>query len=199
MTVGTALAPSERPTGDATRLRAGRPGDAEEAGRICYEAFRALAAALYTKLGFDVQEAVVSLQGPSVGEQISGFGVRTASEPDLEEMGRVCRAVHDRSGEVVDAIRLGSASIVVHDGSIVGYTTGIAYFGHSVATSNQALAALIPAAAEFGAPGLLLPVSNGEVFRWVLAAGLRVVQVMTLMTMGPYHEPRGAYLPSILY
>jgi hypothetical protein len=48
-------------------------------------------------------------------------------------------------------------------------------------------------------PGFLLPVSNGDVFRWALARGLRVVQVMTLMTLGLYHEPRGAYLPSILY
>ena len=41
----TASAPSKRLTADATRLRPGRPEDAEDAGRICYEAFRALAAA----------------------------------------------------------------------------------------------------------------------------------------------------------
>jgi predicted N-acetyltransferase YhbS len=300
MTVGTASAPSSHLTADGTTLRPGRPEDAEEAGRICYEAFRALAAAhnfrpdfpsaeiaagllsgllahpgfysvvaeqdgrivgtnfldersriagvgpvtvdpgvqdsgvgtllmldvierarakgfagtrllqaayhnrsfaLYTKLGFDVQEAVATLQGPPLGERVPGFSVRAASEDDLDEMSRVCRAVHghDRFGEVVDAVRQGSASVVVHDGAIVGYTTGIAYFGHSVATSNHGLAALIAAAPEFGGPGFLLPVSNGEVFRWALAQGLRVVQVMTLMTLGLYHEPRGAYLPSILY
>jgi predicted N-acetyltransferase YhbS len=300
VTVETASAPFERPTSDATTLRAGQPDDAEQAGRICFEAFRALATvhnfppdfpsaevaagvladllahprfysvvaeqhgrivgtnflderstiagvgpvtvdpgvqdsgvgtllmldvieraraksfpgtrllqaayhnrslSLYTKLGFDVQEAVVTLQGPPIREEIPGFSVRPAREDDLDEMSRVCRAVHghDRSGEVVDAVRQGSASVIVHDEAIVGYTTGIAYFGHSVATSNHALAALIAAAPAFAGPGFLLPVSNGSVFRWALARGLRVVQVMTLMTLGLYHQPRGAYLSSILY
>ena len=81
----------------------------------------------------------------------------------------------------------------------MGYTTGVAYFGHSVATSDHALAALIAAAPELGRPGFLLPVSNGESFRWALAQGFRVVQVMTLMALGLYNEPEGAYLPSILY
>ena len=169
--------------------------------RLLQAAYHNRSLSLYAKLGFDVQEAVVTLQGPPVGEQVLGFSVRTASEDDLEGMNRVCRAVHghDRSGEIVDAIRQGSASVVEHDGAIVGYTTGIAYFGHSVVTSNHGLAALIAATPEFGGPGFLLPVSNAEIFRWALARGLRVVQVMTLMTLGLYHEPRGAYLPSILY
>ena len=69
----------------------------------------------------------------------------------------------------------------------------------SVATSNHALAALIAAAPELGGPGFLLPVGNREIFRWALAQGFRVVQVMTLMALGLYNEPEGAYLASILY
>lgn len=132
--------------------------------RLLQAAYHNRSLSLYTKLGFDVQEAVVTLQGPPVGEQVLGFSVRTASEDDLEEMNRVCRAVHghDRSGEIADAIRQGSASVLEHDAAIVGYTTGISYFGHSVATSNHGLAALIAAATEFGGPGFLLPVSNGR-------------------------------------
>ena len=157
--------------------------------------------ALYTKLGFDVREAVVTLQGVPPREPVPGFSVRPASADDLEATSHVCRAVHghDRAGEVADAVGRGSASVVVHGRVIVGYTTGVAFFGHSVATSNHALAALIAAAPEVAGPGFLLPVSNGELFRWALASGLRVVQVMTLMTVGLYNEPRGAYLPSILY
>ncbi len=34
---------------------------------------------------------------------------------------------------------------------------------------------------------------------WCLDHGLRIVQLMTLMTLGLYNEPAGAYLPSILY
>lgn len=169
--------------------------------RLLQTAYHNRSLALYMKLGFEVQESLVTLQGPSFGQQVDGFSVRRAREGDLEETSRVCRAVHghDRSGEVADAIRQGSASVVVHDRAIVGYTTGVGYIGHSVATSNHGLAALIAAAPEFDGPGFLLPVSNGELFRWALTQGIRVVQVMTLMTLGLYNQPLGAYLPSILY
>jgi putative tryptophan/tyrosine transport system substrate-binding protein len=38
-----------------------------------------------------------------------------------------------------------------------------------------------------------------DVFRWCLDNGLRLVKQQTMMTMGLYNEPVGAYLPSILY
>jgi hypothetical protein len=44
-----------------------------------------------------------------------------------------------------------------------------------------------------------VPTRNAALFRWCLESGLRVVQPMTLMTIGLYNEPAGAYLPSILY
>ncbi|MGH8057901.1 MAG: GNAT family N-acetyltransferase, partial [Candidatus Entotheonellia bacterium] len=55
------------------------------------------------------------------------------------------------------------------------------------------------AAAEFVGPGFLLPTRNGELFRWCLAHGLRVVQPLTLMSMGLYNEPQGVFLSSIVY
>jgi hypothetical protein len=36
-------------------------------------------------------------------------------------------------------------------------------------------------------------------FAWCLASGLRLVEQMTLMTIGLYNEPDGAWLSSILY
>ena len=59
--------------------------------------------------------------------------------------------------------------------------------------------ALIAATPEIGGGGFLLPTRNGELFRWCLQNGLRLVQQMTLMTIGLYNEPSGAYLPSVLY
>jgi len=59
--------------------------------------------------------------------------------------------------------------------------------------------ALIGAADPFAGPGFLVPTRDAPLMRWCLQSGLRVVQPMTLMTMGPYTEPRGAFLPSILY
>ena len=47
--------------------------------------------------------------------------------------------------------------------------------------------------------GFLLPTRNNDLMRWCLNSGLRITQPMTLMTVGLYNEPVGAYLPSILY
>ena len=59
--------------------------------------------------------------------------------------------------------------------------------------------ALVGAAQAFPGPGFLLPTRNSEVLRWCLEQGLRIVQPMTLMSLGLYNEPRGAFMPSILY
>jgi len=59
--------------------------------------------------------------------------------------------------------------------------------------------ALIGAATEFGGPGFLLPTRNHEAFKWCLESGLRLVFQMTLMTVGLYNDPTGAYMPSVLY
>jgi hypothetical protein len=59
--------------------------------------------------------------------------------------------------------------------------------------------ALIGAAPEFPGPGFIVPTRNHEVFAWCLARGLKLVMQLTLMTIGLYNEPAGAYLPSILY
>jgi hypothetical protein len=44
-----------------------------------------------------------------------------------------------------------------------------------------------------------LPIRNGELLRWCLDHGLRVMQTNTLMSYGLYNTPMGAFLPSILY
>ena len=82
---------------------------------------------------------------------------------------------------------------------IKAYASSIAFFGHAVGESNQDLQALISAAMELQGPGILVPTRNAGLFRWCLENGLRVVQPMTLMTMGLYNEPAGSYLPSVLF
>jgi hypothetical protein len=61
------------------------------------------------------------------------------------------------------------------------------------------LQALIASAESFGGPGILIPTRNSVLFSWCLASGLRVIQPMTLMTMGLYNEPAGAWFPSVLF
>jgi hypothetical protein len=44
-----------------------------------------------------------------------------------------------------------------------------------------------------------VPTRNSDLMRWCLNNSLRIVQPMTLMTVGLYNEPVGAYLPSVVY
>lgn len=156
---------------------------------------------LYTKLGFRTREPVSVLQGKPLGQRFAGYEVRPATTADVAACNQICNQVHgfDRAGELRDAIEQNTASVVEHLGRIAGYTTGIAFFGHSVAQTNRDLMALIGAAPEFGGPGFLLPTRNHEVFSYCLEAGLKLVFQMTLMTVGFYNEPAGAYMPSVLY
>ena len=75
----------------------------------------------------------------------------------------------------------------------------IGFFGHMVGESNSDVQVLIVNDDAFQGPGILVPTRNAGLFRWCRENGLRVVQPLTLMTVGMHHEPAGAYLPSILY
>jgi predicted N-acetyltransferase YhbS len=169
--------------------------------RLVQAAYHARTLALYTKLGFTVQEPLATLQGPPIAVQIPGYVVRPATEADIDASDEVCQRVHghNRGGELREAIQRGSARVVEHAGRITGYTTAIAFFGHAVGETNEDVKALLGAAPEFPAPGFLVPTRNAELFRWCLEHGLRVAQANTLMSYGLYNTPMGAFLPSILY
>jgi GNAT superfamily N-acetyltransferase len=169
--------------------------------RLCQAAYHNRSLSLYTTLGFEVREPLVTLQGPLLAVQIPGHAMRRATEGDLADGNALCRRVHghDRGGELLEAIRDGTATVVEHEGRLTGYATVVGFSGHAVGESNADLKALIGAASAFVGPGFLLPTRNGELFRWCLAHGLRVVQPLTLMSLGLYNEPRGVFLPSIIY
>lgn len=169
--------------------------------RLVQAAYHNRSLSLYTKLGFNAREPLSTLQGPALGLKIPGHAVRPANEGDLPGCNELCVRVHghDRGLELLEAVRQGSATVVEHAGRITGYATVVGFFGHTVGESSEDLKALIGAATAFPGPGFLLPTRNGDLLRWCLKMGLRVVQPMTLMSMGLYNEPRGAFLPSILY
>lgn len=169
--------------------------------RLVQSGYHTRSLCLYTKLGFAVREHLANLQGASLSIEVPGCTVRPATAADTEACDRLCRAVHghERGGDLRDAVAEGAAAVVERDRRITGYTTQIAFFGHAVAETNEDLKALIGAAPAFAGPGFLLPSRNTELFRWCLAQGLRMVQPLTLMTIGLYNEPKGAYLPSILF
>lgn len=169
--------------------------------RLVQAAYHNRSLCLYTKLGFETRETLSKMNGTPPRVKLPGFEVRRAVAADLDECNRLCLRVHghDRCGELRDVIAAGRAMVVEHLGRITAYTTGIAFFGHAVAENNDGLRALIGAADEYGGGGFLLPTRNGDLFRWCLGQGLRLVHQMTLMTIGLYNEPAGAWLPSVLY
>ena len=169
--------------------------------RLLQAAYHTRSLALYTTLGFLPREAIACMQGRPIGMSSPNYRVRPAVASDVEACNRVCTFVHGhhRGGEVLDAIKQGTARVVEHEGRVTGYATDLAFFAHAAGETNRDLMALIGAASAFGGPGILVPVRNAALFQWCLDHGLRVVQVMTLMTIDLYNEPAGAYLPSVLY
>ena len=169
--------------------------------RLVQAAFHRRSLSLYATLGFDAREPLSVMQGPAIKKTFDGCSVRPATAADLDACNLVCTKVHGhhRGGDLSDSIANGSAAVVERGGRITAYCTSLAFFGHAVAESNLDLQALIAAADAFGGSGILVPTRNAELFRWCLANGLRVVEPMTLMTVGLYNEPAGAYLASILY
>jgi GNAT superfamily N-acetyltransferase len=169
--------------------------------RLLQAAYHNRSLSLYTKLGFLTREPISTMQGPAMKTALPGYSVRSARKDDYFECNRICHAVHghDRAGELEDALKQGSAVVAERDGRITAYATALAFFGHAVGETNADLEALIASANSFDSPGILVPTRNAALFRWCLEHGLRVVQPMTLMTIGLYNEPAGAYLPSILY
>jgi hypothetical protein len=213
--------PTQRFGGEAEMsisLRRGTPADAAILGGICYTAFKAIAEArgcrgirllqagyhnrtlaLYMKLGFEAREQLACAQGPAVGKVVAGHSVWPAEERDLAACNRLCLQVHghERGGELADAVAQGTARVAETAGRITRYTTCVAFFGHAVGESNDDLKALIGAAENFPGPGFLVPTRNGDLMRWCLAEGLRIMQTMTLMTIGFYKEPSGSWCPPL--
>lgn len=169
--------------------------------RLVQAAYNSRSLSLYTKLGFDVREPLANLQGQPLGLTIPGRTVRPATEADLAACNQLCYRIHghDRGGELKAAVGRGTATLVECDGRVSGYATEIGFFGHAVGENNEDLKALIGAAPAFAGSGFYVPMRNADLFRWCLNHGLRVIQPETLMSLGLYNEPAGAFLPSVLY
>ncbi|WP_242057885.1 MULTISPECIES: GNAT family N-acetyltransferase [Nostoc] len=169
--------------------------------RLVQAAHNSRSLSLYTKLGFDVREPLANFEGKPLSLTIPGRSVRLMTEADLAVCNQLCDRIHghDRAGELKAAIGRGTAMLVECDGRVSGYTSEIGFFGHAVAENNEDLKALIAAAPASAELGFYVPMRNADLFRWCLNHGLRVTQTATLMSLGLYNEPAGAFLPSVLY
>ena len=88
--------------------------------------------------------------------------------------------------------------VVLRDGSITGYTTGIGFHGHAVGETTEDLEALI-VAKPIGGPGFFVPTRNRELPCWLFTNGYRALWPAALMSSGAYQHPTAAFLPSTAY
>ncbi len=169
--------------------------------RLVQAAFHNRSLSLYANLGFDVREPLSCVQGSPRTRSIPGCDVRPAAPADLDACNRLSMQIHgfDRGADLAMSIQHGVARVVERGGRITGYASDLSFFGHATCESNQDLQALLASADTYGGPGILIPSRNTDLLRWCLSNGLRITQPATLMSIGLYNEPRGAWFPSILF
>lgn len=157
--------------------------------------------ALYVKMGFDVREPLVLMQGDLPTTEPGAAPVRPATEGDIVACNALCRRVHglEREHELRQAIRQGVARVAERGGRLVGYAAGLGFLGYAVAETTDDLKAPIAGAPAILGPGFFVPTRDGELLRWLLESGMRAAWPATLMSLGPYQDPAGAFLPSIAF
>jgi ribosomal protein S18 acetylase RimI-like enzyme len=175
--------------------------------RLLQDSFNTASLALYSSLGFRVEEPVALISGtPSVTRR-PDVEVRPLGEDDIPACEALCVSVHgfERTRELRDALESPGLSpyVALREGRIVAYAATLDQFGaaYAVAESEDDMAALVAGAVVTDGPpaSFLLPLHQHDLLRWCLAAGLRIVKPMNYMAMGPYRRPQGAWIPSVLY
>ncbi|HEX3247016.1 MAG TPA: GNAT family N-acetyltransferase [Chloroflexota bacterium] len=172
-----------------------------ESIRLVQSPFHLRSLALYVKLGFEVREPLLFVQGSPPDVPIGERRVRLAEATDIEVCNRLCLDVHglQREAQLRPAVDQHLATVVERDQRIVGYAAGLGFLGHAVAETTDDLKALISQAPKIMGPGFFVPTRNGELLRWLLAYGFRGLWPATLMSMGTYQDPAGAFLPAISF
>lgn len=173
--------------------------------RLLQDSFNMNSVSLYATLGFEAREPMVVMTGRPMSTNGQAVRVRPMTEQDIDACSTLCVAVHgfSRTSDVTLALRLHSPVVCERGGRLTGYLTAPTFWiaNHGVAETEGDMRALLLGAAEYQPEPLsfLLPIRQADLFRWCLGEGLKAAKPMTLMSMGEYREPRGTYLPSVLY
>ncbi len=173
--------------------------------RLLQENFNLTSLALYTSLGFSVQEPIVLMTVVPTASP----AVRPLVSADLDACDALCRQVCkvSRRNELRVMIDHGPAMAQPFrygryiDGQLTAFTIP-GFFGYSVGRDATALLDLAQAAAAVSRPQfhrLLIPARHTELFTGALARGFKAIKGLHLMSMGPYDSPEGAWTPSITY
>jgi GNAT superfamily N-acetyltransferase len=99
--------------------------------RLVQASYHRRSLALYSMLGFDVRELLVTMQGSCAPVDLAGRTVRVGSEQDVAACDALCTRAHghDRTGELRYAVKQGTALVVEQDGQLTGYATSVGFSG----------------------------------------------------------------------
>jgi len=171
--------------------------------RLVQDAFNARSLSLYASLGLAVKQPLAQMSGRPRSRPASEVKVRSMTKRDIKACADLYLRIHGvkRTNETRDALRMRSAFVLVRQGRIRAYTTGLAYWGHGVAETVSDMQDLILAAESYMMDPLnfIVPLRQAALFRWCLDQGLRLVKPMNLMAQGLYQEPDGCFFPSAIY
>jgi predicted N-acetyltransferase YhbS len=159
---------------------------------------------LYTKLGFTLREPLFLMQGIAINKNQDTKNLelhKVETNKDIMECNKLSIRAHGftREGELRQAMNQGVAIEIERGGKIHGYSAGLGLFGHSIASTNEDLKALIAGSSVITGPGFFVPARNREILTWLLEKGFKIQWPANLMTLGSYQEQTIPFLPSLAY
>ena len=181
-------------------------GEKSKGIRLVQDAFNTASMSLYVSLGFDIVEPLVLMNGAVEDADLPPeVEVRPINQGDFAACDELCVKIlgFSRGAELRTTAQMMPSFVVTRNGKIVGYAAApnVWQMNHAVAETNEDMQNLLAGAGTQTKQPLsfLLPARGGDLFRWCLGKKMKVVKPMNLMAMGAYQEPRGAFLPSVLY
>ena len=168
--------------------------------RLMQDSFNMGSLSLYASLGFDTKDPVAMMQ-PAPAPRQDG-SVRPVTEADLPAVEELSRRIYkvSRHNEVASLMQPPFRPLLrERNGGCTGYFV-LGMPGHGVAETEEDALALVGEAAT-GVPAefarCFCPLTEGSLYRKLLAAGGRAIKVMNLMALGPYEAPEGVWMPSV--
>ena len=168
--------------------------------RLMQDSFNTGSLSLYASLGFDTKDPIAMMQPAPVA--CPDGSVRPVMESDLPAVEGLSRRIYkvSRRNEVASLMQPPFRPLLrERDGRVSGYFI-LGFPGHGVFETEEDALFLVGEAAT-GVPAefarCFCPLSEGGLYRNLLAAGGRAIKVMNLMALGPYEPPEGVWMPSV--
>ena len=168
--------------------------------RLHQDLFNMASLGLYATLGFVVREPVVVMQARPA--EAGDPTVRDMVPEDIAACEALCRKNygHSRTKELLGLLHGGMRPRVREmEGRMVAYQAG-GFDGHGVGEAPEDILAIMgQIAREQPTPAdkFLVPLRQHGLYQEALRKGARAVKAMSYMSLGPYRDPRGTWLPSI--